>query len=142
MSYLLDTCVLSEVVKSSPDARVTGWLDAVPSEALFVSVLTLGEIRKGVEGLPAGRRRERIGTWLEVELPNWFEDRVLPIDAAVADVWGRLASRLKRTLPAIDALIAATALHHRLAIVTRNTADFAGTDVPLVNPWDIAGEKD
>jgi hypothetical protein len=136
VSYLIDTCVLSEVVKPSPDVRVTEWIDAVPSEALFVSALTLGEIRKGVEALPAGRRRQRIGAWLEVELPAWFEDRVLPVDAAVADRWGRLTTRLKRTLPAIDALIAATALHHRLAIVTRNIADFTGTDVPLINPWD------
>lgn len=136
MSYLIDTCVLSEVVKPSPAPRVTKWIDAVPSEALFVSALTLGEIRKGVEALPAGRRRQRIGAWLEVELPAWFEDRVLPVDAAVADRWGRLTIRRRRTLPAIDALIAATALHHRLAIVTRNIADFTGTDVPLINPWD------
>jgi toxin FitB len=138
VSYLLDTCVLSEVVKPTPNAKVVAWIDSVPADALHVSALTFGEIRKGIEALPVGRRRERIATWLEVDLPAWFDDRVLPIDAPVADRWGRLTSRSRRTLPAIDALLAATALHHRLAIVTRNVTDFAGTDVPLINPWDTA----
>ncbi|HEY5210023.1 MAG TPA: type II toxin-antitoxin system VapC family toxin [Stellaceae bacterium] len=141
MSYLIDTCVLSEAMKRSPDSRVIEWIDGAPSDALFVSALTLGEIRKGVEGMGPGRRRERIGAWLEIELPAWFDDRVLPIDAAVADRWGRLTSRRIRTLPAIDALLAATALHHRLAIVTRNIADFTGTGVSLINPWDGSGDK-
>lgn len=136
MSYLVETCALSELVNRRPDPRVVDWFDAVPPEALFVSALTLGEIRKGVEKLPAGRRRERIGTWLEIELPDWFEDRILSIDAAVADEWGRLAAHSPRTMPAVDALIAATALRHRLSIVTRNVADFAKSGVPVVNPWD------
>lgn len=142
MSYLLDTCVLSEVVKPRPNADLVAWVDSIPPDALYISALTIGEIRKGFEISAAGRQRDRIGIWLEVDLPAWFEDRVLPIDAAVADRWGRLVARSRRTLPAIDALLAATALHHRLSIVTRNVADFVGTDVPVINPWDTGPVRD
>ena len=135
MSYLVDTCALSELIKPKPAPRVSDWFDAAPPETLFVSVLTLGEIRKGVERLGDSRRRDRIAAWLETALPDWFENRVLPVDAGVADEWGRLVARLPRVLPAIDGLIAATALRHRLTVVTRNEADFADTGVPLLNPW-------
>ena len=135
MSFLVDTCALSELTRSNPSRRVSDWFDAVAPETLFISVLTLGEIRKGIERLDGGRRCARIAAWLEAELPVWFEDRVLPVDTGVADEWGRLAARL-RSLPAIDGLIAATARRHRLAVVTRNEADFAATGVDLLNPWD------
>ena len=135
MSFLIDTCALSELLKPRPSPRVSEWFDAAPSEALFVSVLTLGEIRKGIEKLGSSRRRARIAAWLETELPAWFEDRVLPIDTGVADEWGRLMARLKKPMPAIDGLIAATALRHRFAIVTRNESDFAATGADLLNPW-------
>ncbi len=138
MSYLIDTCALSELIRPQPEARVIGWFEAAPQTALFVSALTFGEIRKGVEKLPDGSRRARIVAWLEVELPAWFEDRVLPVDAAVADEWGRLMARSQTTLPAIDGLIAATAVRHRLTIVTRNVGDFAKSGVDIVNPWDGA----
>ncbi|HVY34857.1 MAG TPA: type II toxin-antitoxin system VapC family toxin [Caulobacteraceae bacterium] len=138
MSYLIDTCVLSEIVKPRPEPCVIDWFAAVNSDALFISALTLGEILRGVERLPPGRKRERIGAWLEMDLPQWFGERVLSIDAAVSDEWGRLAGLSSRTLPAVDALIAATALRHRLTLVTRNLADFAGTGVVIVNPWDSA----
>ena len=135
MSFLIDTCALSELLKPKPSPRVSKWFDAVPPEALFVSVLTFGEIRKGVEKLGSSRRRARIAAWLETELPAWFEDRVLPVDADVADEWGRLLARLKTPVPAIDSLIAATALRHRFTIVTRNESDFTATGADLLNPW-------
>jgi predicted nucleic acid-binding protein len=116
VSFLIDTCALSELVKPKPSRRVSEWFDAAPPEALFVSVLTLGEIRKGVENLGGGGRRAKIAVWLEAELPAWFEDRILPVDIGVADEWGRLMARLKTPVPAIDGLIAATG-------------------VKLLNPW-------
>lgn len=137
MSFLVDTCAISELMRPRPEPAVVRWFDDIPAGALYVSVLTLGEIRRGVEGLAEGRRRSRLAAWLEGELPAWFEDRVLAVDRDVADEWGRLAARAKRPLPAINSLIAATALRHRLSLVTRNTADFAafrGLDV--VNPWE------
>jgi predicted nucleic acid-binding protein len=86
LSYFVDTNALSELVRPMPASHVVAWFEAAPSVALFVSALTLGEIRKGVEKLPEGRRRERIGTWLEIDLPGWFEDRVLAVDATVSDI--------------------------------------------------------
>jgi toxin FitB len=135
VSYLIDTCTLSELVRPKPARSVVEWFGGVASEALYVSALTLGEIRKGVEKLPPGRRREQIGSWLEVDLPRWFDGRVLPVDGPLADEWGRLVSRHPRVLPVIDALLAATCLRHRLAIVTRNVADFEGTGIVVIDPW-------
>jgi predicted nucleic acid-binding protein len=135
MSYLIDTNAISELARARPDRRVTEWFDHVEPESLHISVLTLGELRKSVESLPAGARKNRIGSWLETELPAWFEDRVLPIDAGVADVWGRLLGRIGRPVAAIDSLIAATALRHRFRIVTRNVEDFRFPGLEAVNPW-------
>ena len=137
MSYLIDTCALSELLRPAPARQVARWFEAGPREALFVSVLTFGEIRRGVEKLPEGSRRERIAIWLEVELPAWFDGRMLPIDAATAEEWGRLNARTQQTIPAVDGLIAATALRHRLTVVTRNVADFAKAQVGILNPWDM-----
>lgn len=136
MSYLIDTNVLSELRRKAPDPRVVAWLQERPRQSLFLSVLTLGEIRKGLERVPEPARKQALLDWLEVELPNYFVGRVLAIDAATADRWGRLMAQAARPLPAIDALLAATALHNDLTLVTRNVRDFAGLDVPLVNPWD------
>jgi predicted nucleic acid-binding protein len=106
---------------------------------LYLSVLTLGEIRKGLAALPQGKRRSRLETWLEVELQARFSGRILSIDATVADRWGLLAAAAKikgKPLSAIDGLLAATAIHHNLTIVSRNVADFRNTPAPVVNPWE------
>ena len=135
MSYLIDTCALSALVAAKPDENVISWFESTPQEGLYLSVLSLGEIRKGVEKMPMGRRREQILNWLEHDLPLWFEDRMLPVDNHVADEWGRLLSKVERTFPAIDSLIAATALCHHLTVVTRNEKDFDVPGVDMLNPW-------
>lgn len=136
MSYLVDTNVISETTRLQPEARVIEWLEATPTESLHISALSLGEIRNGVERLAAGERLEALRRWLEHDLVAWFEDRVLGVDAGVADRWGRLrAATAAQPLPAIDGLIAATALHHGLRLVTRNESDFRRTGVEVINPW-------
>lgn len=136
MSYLLDTNVVSEVVRPRPEAKVVRWLGAVPDSALHLSVLTLGELRTGVENLKASRRKETLRLWLEQDVPAWFEDRLLPVTAAVADRWGRLLAEAARPVPAIDSLLAATALVHGLRLVTRNVTDFRFVKLEVVNPWE------
>ncbi len=135
MSFLLDTNVVSEAVRRNPDKAVIAWLDQVPGEALFISVLTLGEISKGIEALTDKKRREKLRIWFDHELPGWFEERVLPVDLAVADRWGRLLAEVRRSVPTIDSLLAATALHHDLRLVTHNVKDFDYPGLEVINPW-------
>ena len=138
MSFLLDTNVLSETLRPRGDARVLNWLAAAPAETLHISVLTIGEIRKGVEkpGLSTSKR-QRIQVWLEQGLADWFGPRILPVTQPVAERWGLLLARAGRSVPAIDSLLAATALHHDLQLVTRNVKDFqAFADLRVFNPWD------
>jgi predicted nucleic acid-binding protein len=137
--FLLDTNCISEAVRVRPDPNVENWVRAAEQELLYLSVLTLGEIRKGLAGLAQGKRRTRLETWLEVELQFRFSGRILPIDVGVADRWGLLEADAKRKgkpLSTIDGLLAATAVHHNLTIVTRNVADFNGLSVPVLNPWE------
>ncbi len=136
--FLLDTNVVSEIARPHADANVVRWVDATDESLLFLSVLTLGEIRNGIERLRSGRRRGQLESWLQVELRARFRDRILPIDDEIAQRWGALAAAASaqgRPVPVIDGLLAATALHHNLTLVTRNESDVAGTGVPTLNPW-------
>lgn len=135
MSYLIDTNVLSELRRKSPDPGVVAWFSQRPPATLHLSVLTLGEIRKGIEGVGDEVRKQSLIDWLETDLPTFFTGRILDVNGAVADRWGRLVAAAGRPLPTIDSLLAATALEHDLVLVTRNTKDFAGLPVEVFNPW-------
>ena len=135
MSYLLDTNVLSELIRPKPNPNVVAWFKPLPAETLHVSVLTLGELRQGVENTVNSIRREKLRLWLETVVAGWFGNRVLPVDAAIADRWGRLIAATARPLPAVDSLVAATALVHGLRIVTRNVRDFNLPGVDVIDPW-------
>ena len=136
MRYLFDTSTISEALKRQPNPSVIAWLSGTSTDHTFISVLTLGEVQKGVEKLPDGSKRERIRYWLEVELPQQFGDHVLTIDNEVADRWGRIvAQQAGKPRPPIDCLLAATALTHGLTLVTRDT-DFVGIPgLEIFNPW-------
>jgi len=136
VSYLIDTNVISELRRKQPDAAVVAWFEHCAPQSLFLSVLTLGEIRKGIERLDDPKRRQTLVDWLHVDLPTFFLGRLLSVDAPVADRWGRLQSAAGRPLPAIDGLLAATALQHDLILVTRNVKDFKGLGLDIFNPWD------
>lgn len=138
--FLLDTNCISEAVRANPEPRVLAWIEAADESLLYLSVLTLGEIRKGLAALPQSRRRTRLEAWLEVELLARFSGRILSIDAKIADRWGLLAAGARgqgKALSVIDGLLAATALHHNLTIVSRNVSDFSNLPVAVVNPWNI-----
>ena len=137
--FLLDTNVLSELIKPKPEPRVLHWIAATDEDLLFLSVLALGEIRRGIAGLRTGLRRTKLESWLETGLRSRFSGRILPIDEAVADRWGTLsvlAANRGRPVPAIDGLLAATALQHNLTLVTRNASDMAATGALVMSPWD------
>ena len=138
MHYLLDTCVLSEVIKPEPVPSVIEWLDSADESTLYLSVLTLGEIQKGISGLPDGRRKRQLQQWLDDDLSQRFSGRILPVCTRTAGDWGIIAGNAGRqgqAVPVIDGLLAATARQHDLTLVTRNTADFEMLGVNLMNPW-------
>jgi toxin FitB len=137
--FLLDTNCVSEAARPQAEPRVRKWMEATDENFLYLSVLTLGEIRKGIASLPQGMRRTYLETWLETDLRPRFSGRILPIDESIADRWGLMTAEAKiqgKTLAAIDALLAATALHHNLTIVSRNVRHFAAAQVPVLNPWE------
>lgn len=139
MSYLIDTNVLSELRRTAPDPSVVAWFQKRPPASLYLSVLTLGEIRKGIELLGHGKRQLALRDWLDVDLPAFFTGRVLAVDGTVADRWGRIVAAAGRPLGAIDSLLAATAATHDLFLVTRNVKDFIAMPVTTINPWTAEG---
>ncbi len=142
MSYLIDTNVLSELHRKEPNPGVVAWFEERPATTLYVSVLPLGEIRKGIEALGKSKRKLKLLDWLETEVPAFFAGRILPIDEEVADRWGRLLAVAGRPLPAIDSLLVATTLTHGLALVTRNLDDFPHPDLEIINPWETGSPSE
>lgn len=139
MKYLLDTCVISELVAKKPSPKVLRWIDSIESDNVYLSVITIGEIRKGIEKLPDSQRRTTLQAWLTEDLLARFGGRILSIDAEVVLVWGQLAGSLEsegKKMAAIDSLIVASALYNHCTLVTRNEADFKHTGIAIINPWD------
>lgn len=137
--FLLDTNVISELIKPRPEPGVAAWIEATDESLLYLSVLSLGEIRKGIVALPRASRRVVLEAWLETNLKPRFSGRILPIDEAVSDRWGLIAGKALAkgiALPVIDGLLAATALDHNLTLVTRNVSDVSKTGVAVFNPWE------
>ncbi len=137
MNYLLDTCVISELVKPAPNPSVIKWLNNTSSERLFLCSLTIGEIRKGITKSPKSRRKARLTDWLNSLLEN-YQDRIYSIDITVAENWGIIQGKSEKEgvpMPSIDGLIAATAYTHNLILVTRNVKDFQTDKSLIINPW-------
>jgi tRNA(fMet)-specific endonuclease VapC len=138
MKYLLDTCVLSELVTKQPAPKVVEFVDSLDPDDVYLSIITIGEIVKGIEKLPNSRRKQELHAWLKEDLLARFQGKIIPIDEDVIVEWGILTARIEaagKPMPAIDSLIAATAQANRLALVTRNVDDFSASGVELVNPW-------
>jgi predicted nucleic acid-binding protein len=139
MTFLLDTCVISELVAKQPNLHVVQWVDSIDEDKLYLSAITIGEIKSGIEKLAESSRKSALADWLEGDLLIRFTDRILPIDIPVMLVWGQLTADLEkqgRRMPAIDSLIAATCLQGKLDLVTRNESDFAHSGVTVINPWE------
>lgn len=139
MKYLLDTCLLSEAFKKKPNQHVMDWLASRDEQSLYLSVLTLGEIEKGISKSQDPVQQKKLRNWLELDLKDRFRYRILPVDLKVALKWGTIQAKAEQvgaSIPAIDGLIAATGLLHNCIVVTRNIEDMRQSQVELFNPWD------
>lgn len=137
MKYLLDTCVISEFVKPVPHKNVISWIKDISSEMLFLSVVTIGEIRKGITKLPDSKKKQELSLWLNTLLGE-YKERIIPIDLMVADTWGIIqgnAEKNGKPMATIDGLISSTAYTHNLTLITRNEEDFTISKIPIINPW-------
>ncbi|WP_414621108.1 type II toxin-antitoxin system VapC family toxin [Calothrix sp. CCY 0018] len=135
---LLDTCVISELVAKQPSEKVIDWIDNLEQESIYLSVITIGEIYKGIEKLPESKRKVNLQKWLNEELLIRFRGKILVVDTDVMLVWGKLTARLEiegKRMPAIDSLIAAIAIHHNCSLITRNEDDFKNVALSIINPW-------
>lgn len=138
MAYLLDTCAISEMVATKPNPNVLGWFEHQPESTLFLSVITWGEIQKGIYQLDAGRRRTRLERWFADDLYPLFQGRIIDIDEKLIATWARMLAgynKKGRVRSSLDSLIEATALKNNLILVTRNENDFRDSDVSIFNPW-------
>jgi predicted nucleic acid-binding protein len=138
MSFLIDTCCVSELIKPKPDTNVVRWFSDHDEQEMFLSVLTLGELRKGIEKLPDSKRKDALAHWLEHDVTERFAGRMLDVTALESQTWGEVmagAARNGRPIPDIDGLLAATAIANGLTLVTRNTKDMISTGVALIDPW-------
>ena len=136
--YLVDTNIPSEFTRQQPDARVADFIRRAGKENLFLSVMTVGEICKGIDLLPVSQKRSTLQDWLDIDVRSWFAGRILPVTETIAERWGHLAAAARKqgvTLAVVDGVIAATAIEHNLTVVTRNTKDYFGLGVGLLNPW-------
>ena len=139
MKYLLDTCVISELVLPTPKRKVVDWLNELPSETLFLCAITIGEVRKGLTKLPDSKKKERLTLWLNTLLKE-YKERILFIDLMVCENWGVLQGNAEKAgtpMSTIDSLIAATTYTYNLTLATRNEDDFAPTNIPIINPWKL-----
>ena len=137
MNYLLDTCVISELVKPSPDTNVIDWINNTPSERLYLSVITIGEVRKGLTKLPDSKRKDLLMNWSNSLLED-YDNRIYPINLTVAENWGIIQGKAEKKgtpMASIDSLIAATAYTYNMVLVTRNIRNFEASNLPLRNPW-------
>ena len=138
--YLLDTNVISELTRLKPEARVVSWFHATNEELLHVSVLTIGEIRKGIDSLPRSNKRSLLKSWLANDLVLRFAGRILDVNLDIAERWGQISAQAKTVgapLAVVDGLMAATALHYNLILVTRNTKDVQVAGINTLNPWQM-----
>jgi toxin FitB len=138
VNYILDTNVISEIVAAQPNAQVTRWIEKVDPNRLFLSVITIGELKKGIEKLPNSRRKDLLDRWLMEDLPMRFHEHILPIDTDTMLLWGSLNARLEasgRPISAIDSLLASIAMQYQYMLVTRNSSHFEQTGILLLNPW-------
>jgi tRNA(fMet)-specific endonuclease VapC len=143
MKYLLDTNVISELISKQPNQGVIAWIDQLDLDAVYISVITIGEIRKGIEKLPQSKRRDIVTTWLEHDLLLRFQGNIAAVTTDVILTWGSLTGRLEnegKPIPAIDSLIAAIVIEGNYALVTRNSEDFINTGITVINPWKLASD--
>ena len=138
MKYLLDTCLISELIKRQPDQRTLKWVRAVDEAQCFISVITVGEIQKGITKLTDNNKQDRLRAWFDNDFSKRFRNRIIPINNQIASKWGEILGTNEQkgvTLPVIDALIAATAITMDLTVVTRNTKDIQRCGAKILNPW-------
>ena len=138
MNYLLDTCLISELIKDPPDSNVLSWISEIPESSLFLSVLTIGEIHKGIEKLPKSKKKDRLHKWVNSDLRERFKNRIIDLDLQVATKWGELQGQAElagKPMSLIDGLIASTGVANDLIVVTRNTKVMEQSGVALLNPW-------